>query len=57
MSAVVLQLKALGIDNLLQFDFIDLPATVSLERALDHLYLLGAMRATGTLTKTGRRMA
>ncbi|GET93154.1 deah-box RNA helicase, putative [Leishmania tarentolae] len=57
MSAVVLQLKALGIHNLLQFDFLDAPSTASLERALDHLFLLGAMRADGRLTVTGRRMA
>lgn len=57
MSSVVLQLKALGIDNLLQFEFLDMPSTASLERALDHLYLLGAMKQDGRLTRTGRRMA
>ncbi|EAN98178.1 ATP-dependent DEAD/H RNA helicase, putative [Trypanosoma cruzi] len=57
MSSVVLQLKALGIDNLLQFEFIDAPSTASLERALDHLYLLGAIKPNGRLTLTGRRMA
>ncbi|KEG08945.1 putative ATP-dependent DEAD/H RNA helicase [Trypanosoma grayi] len=57
MSSVVLQLKALGINNLLQFEFIDAPSTASLERALDHLYLLGAMKQDGQLTLTGRRMA
>lgn len=57
MSSVVLQLKVLGIHNLLQFDFLDPPSTASLERALDHLYLLGAMKADGRLTVTGRRMA
>ncbi|KAH9582227.1 DEAD/DEAH box helicase domain [Trypanosoma melophagium] len=57
MSSVVLQLKALGINNLLQFEFIDPPSTASLERALDHLYLLGAMKPDGRLTLTGRRMA
>ncbi|KAG5463916.1 hypothetical protein LSCM1_00089 [Leishmania martiniquensis] len=57
MSAMVLQLKALGIHNLLQFDFLDAPSTASLERALDHLFLLGAMKADGRLTVTGRRMA
>ncbi|EAN77945.1 pre-mRNA splicing factor ATP-dependent RNA helicase, putative [Trypanosoma equiperdum] len=57
MSSVVLQLKALGINNLLQFEFIDAPSTASLERALDHLYLLGAMKQDGRLTLTGRRMA
>lgn len=57
MSAVVLQLKALGIHNLLEFDFLDAPSTASLERAMDHLYLLGAIKADGRLTVTGRRMA
>ncbi|KAG5465386.1 hypothetical protein CUR178_00089 [Leishmania enriettii] len=57
MSAMVLQLKALGIHNLIQFDFLDAPSTASLERALDHLFLLGAMKADGRLTVTGRRMA
>ncbi|CCW59972.1 unnamed protein product [Phytomonas sp. EM1] len=57
MSAVVLQLKAIGVDNLLQFDFVDPPSTESLERALDQLYLLGAMKADGRLTVTGRRMS
>ncbi|KPI89222.1 putative DEAH-box RNA helicase [Leptomonas seymouri] len=57
MSAVVLQLKALGIHNLLEFDFLDAPSTASLERAIDHLYLLGAIKADGRLTVTGRRMA
>ncbi|RNF13429.1 putative DEAH-box RNA helicase [Trypanosoma conorhini] len=57
MSSVVLQLKALGIDNLLQFEFIDAPSTASLERALDHLYLLGGMKPDGRLTLSGRRMA
>eukprot|EP00796_Vickermania_ingenoplastis_P004946 gene4948-3549_t len=57
MSTVVLQLKVLGIDNLLQFDFLDPPSTASLEVALDQLFLLGAMKADGKLTVTGRRMA
>ncbi|CCW67056.1 unnamed protein product [Phytomonas sp. Hart1] len=57
MSSVVLHLKAIGIDNLLQFDFVDPPSTKSLERALDHLYLLGAMKPDGRLTMTGRRMS
>lgn len=56
MSTVVLQLKVLGIDNLLQFDFLDPPSTASLEIALDQLFLLGAMTAEGVLTVTGRRM-
>lgn len=57
MTTVVLQLKVLGIDNLLQFEFLDAPSTASLEVALDQLFLLGAMKADGSLTVTGRRMA
>lgn len=57
MSTVVLRLKVLGVDNLLQFEFLDPPSTASLEAALDQLFMLGAMKADGTLTVTGRRMA
>lgn len=57
LSAAVLQLKALGVDNLLQFDFVDSPSTEALERSLDHLYFLGAIKPDGRLTVTGRRMA
>lgn len=57
MSTVVLQLKVLGIDNLLRFDFLDPPSKASLELALDQLFFLGAMKSDGRLTVTGRRMA
>nr|AAD24770.1 putative pre-mRNA splicing factor ATP-dependent RNA helicase [Trypanosoma cruzi] len=56
MSSVVLQLKALGIDNLLQFEFIDAPSTASLERALATFTCWRNLnRMVGALT--GRRMA
>lgn len=54
---VVLQLKSLGIDDLIHFDFMDPPPAETLIRALEQLYALGALNDRGELTKLGRRMA
>ncbi|XP_070509212.1 pre-mRNA-splicing factor ATP-dependent RNA helicase DHX16 [Chironomus tepperi] len=53
----VLMLKALGINDLLHFDFLDPPPTETLVLALEQLYALGALNHHGELTKMGRRMA
>lgn len=57
LSAVVLQLKRLGIDDLVHFDFMDPPAPETLMRALELLYYLGALDEDGNLTKFGEQMA
>jgi pre-mRNA-splicing factor ATP-dependent RNA helicase DHX16 len=57
MSNVVLMLKSLGIDDLLNFDFMDRPPSETLIRALEQLYALGALNDRGELTKLGRKMA
>ncbi|PXF41069.1 Pre-mRNA-splicing factor ATP-dependent RNA helicase DEAH1 [Gracilariopsis chorda] len=57
LSQVVLLLLSLGIDNLIDFDFIDAPPPEALLRSLEHLYALGALNDKGKLTKLGRRMA
>jgi pre-mRNA-splicing factor ATP-dependent RNA helicase DHX16 len=57
MGNVVLMLKSLGIDDLLNFDFMDRPPAETLMRALEQLYALGALNDRGELTKMGRRMA
>lgn len=57
MGNVVLMLKSLGINDLLNFDFMDKPPAESLMRALEQLYALGALNDRGELTKLGRRMA
>ncbi|GMI13900.1 hypothetical protein TrVE_jg109 [Triparma verrucosa] len=57
MGNVVLQLKALGINDLLGFDFMDAPPAETLMRAFESLYALGALNDKGELTKLGRRMA
>lgn len=53
----VLTLKALGINDLINFDFLDPPPHETLVLALEQLYALGALNHHGELTKAGRRMA
>ncbi|KAK2762734.1 hypothetical protein FQN54_000908 [Arachnomyces sp. PD_36] len=57
LNGVVLMLKSLGIDQLLDFDFMDPPPAETLIRALEQLYALGALNDRGELTKIGRQMA
>ena len=54
---VVLQLKAMGINDLLGFDFMDPPPVATLVMALETLYALGALDEEGLLTRLGRKMA
>ena len=54
---VVLLLKSLGINDLINFDFMDPPPHETLVLALEQLYALGALNHKGELTKLGRRMA
>lgn len=53
----VLLLKSLGINDLLDFDFISPPSADMLISALDGLYALGALNSKGELTTVGRKMA
>lgn len=57
LGTVVLMLKSLGINDLINFDFMDPPPAETLIRALEQLYALGALNDRGELTKLGRRMA
>ncbi|KAL2265405.1 hypothetical protein VTJ83DRAFT_6505 [Remersonia thermophila] len=58
LAPVVLQLKALGIDNVLRFDFLTPPPAELLARALELLYALGALDEYAKLTRPlGLRMA
>lgn len=54
---VVLLLKSIGINDLLEFDFLDRPPPETLMRSLEQLYALGALNVRGELTKVGRQMA
>ncbi|TKR77701.1 hypothetical protein L596_018623 [Steinernema carpocapsae] len=57
LGTVVLQLKKLGIDDLVHFDFMDPPAPETLMRALELLNYLGAIDDDGELTDLGSLMA
>lgn len=57
LNGVVLQLKSLGINELLDFEFMDPPPTEALIGALNQLFALQALNHKGELTKVGRQMA
>ena len=57
LGMTVLALKAMGINDLLGFDFMDPPPPATLVAALEQLYNLGALDDEGLLTKLGRKMA
>uniref|UniRef100_A0A914WL74 RNA helicase n=1 Tax=Plectus sambesii TaxID=2011161 RepID=A0A914WL74_9BILA len=57
LGTVVLQLKKLGIDDLVHFDFMDPPAPETLMRALELLNYLAALDDNGELTQLGSLMA
>jgi ATP-dependent RNA helicase DDX35 len=58
LAPVVLQLKALGIDNIVRFDFLSPPPSELLAKALELLYALGALDEYAKLTRPmGSRMA
>ncbi|CAG8613199.1 5761_t:CDS:10, partial [Paraglomus occultum] len=50
LAQVVLQLKALGVDNILRFDFLTAPPAQLMIRALELLYSLKALDDNGKLT-------
>ena len=58
LAPIVLQLKALGIDNIVRFNFLTPPPSSLIVRALELLYSLGAVDDYAKLTKPlGTRMA
>lgn len=57
LASVVLQMKAMGIEDVVGFDFMEPPDRVRLVKSLRILFLLGAVDADGVLTELGRRMA
>lgn len=57
LATTVLQLKTMGINDLLHFDFMDSPPVESLVMALELLHSLSALDDEGLLTRLGRRMA
>lgn len=57
LSPTVLILKAMGINDLINFDFMDPPPIQTLIAAMEQLYTLSALDDEGLLTKLGRMMA
>ena len=57
LAAIVLQLKAMGINDLIHFDFMDAPPVDAMIHALELLHTLSALDDEGLLTRLGRRMA
>ena len=53
---VVLLLKSLGIQNLLEFDFMDPPPQDNILNSMYQLWILGALDNLGNLTPLGRKM-
>lgn len=52
-----LPLQAMGINDLLSFDFMDAPPMETLITAMEQLYTLGALDDEGLLTRLGRRVS
>ncbi|KAK3391243.1 ATP-dependent RNA helicase DHX8 [Podospora didyma] len=57
LSTTILMLKAMGINDLLRFDFMDPPPVNTMLTALEELYALAALDDEGLLTRLGRKMA
>ncbi|KAH6828587.1 ATP-dependent RNA helicase [Perilla frutescens var. hirtella] len=57
LGMTTLNLKAMGINDLLSFDFMDPPTPQALISAMEQLYSLGALDEEGLLTKLGKKMA
>ncbi|XP_053255829.1 pre-mRNA-splicing factor ATP-dependent RNA helicase PRP16 isoform X2 [Podarcis raffonei] len=56
LANVVLLLKSLGVQDLLQFHFMDPPPEDNMLNSMYQLWILGALDNTGGLTSTGRLM-
>ncbi len=57
LSNTILYLKAIGINNIIEFDFLDPPSTEQILQALIQLNTLKAIDNHGNITKLGRKMS
>ncbi|CAD7957268.1 unnamed protein product [Amoebophrya sp. A120] len=57
LSQVVLLLKSLGVENLLDFQFLDPPPQDTIINSMYQLWMLGALDNLGYLTDIGRKMS
>jgi pre-mRNA-splicing factor ATP-dependent RNA helicase DHX38/PRP16 len=56
LANVVLLLKSLNVQDLMQFDFMDPPPQENIANSMYQLWILGALDNTGALTNLGRKM-
>ncbi|SCU78178.1 LANO_0A02322g1_1 [Lachancea nothofagi CBS 11611] len=56
LSQVVLLLLSLGVTDLIDFPLLDKPSIPALSKALENLYVLGALNSKGAITRLGRMM-
>ncbi|KAL2142195.1 hypothetical protein VTI28DRAFT_1462 [Corynascus sepedonium] len=54
--SAILTMKARGVHDVLSFPLMDPPQVESVEKALLHLHILGALDDNGSITEVGRRM-
>ncbi|KAL7010455.1 hypothetical protein ACKWTF_012675 [Chironomus riparius] len=57
LSQVVLQLKCIGVQNVLEFDFMDPPQKENILMSLKQLFLPGALDRNGLVTEIGQTIA
>jgi pre-mRNA-splicing factor ATP-dependent RNA helicase DHX38/PRP16 len=57
LANTILYLKAIGIRNILEFDFLDPPSEEQVLQALIQLYMLKAIDYQGDITPLGRKMS
>eukprot|EP00397_Hematodinium_sp_SG-2012_P017134 GEMP01017507.1.p1 GENE.GEMP01017507.1~~GEMP01017507.1.p1 ORF type:complete len:561 (+),score=135.09 GEMP01017507.1:640-2322(+) len=57
LASVVLQMKAMGINDVFQFDYMESPDRLSILLALKQLFLLNAVDADGAITDLGHKIA
>lgn len=57
LAQTILLLKAMGVNDLIGFDFMDPPPAQTMLQALESLYALSALDNEGLLTPLGRKMA
>ena len=53
----MLTLKSLGIDDVINFDYMDHPDIIQLEESLKHLFFLDAISFSGKLTRIGEELS
>ncbi|KAF9732883.1 hypothetical protein PMIN06_007488 [Paraphaeosphaeria minitans] len=57
LTSTVLLLKSIGVNDLLNFEFMSPPAPESIASSLETLYCLGALDSRGVVTRVGRSLA